>query len=323
MTAADTDTSNAELKCPHPALRKIGWAGLLMDCPINWRFARVQGHTRQGQIIMADHERPRFEISWGRVRRANYDGRHFAMKRLRKRTGLSNIEADVSEVKGSSYKPLLWYKDPNGKQDRYAGYHPISRRVVEIAYHPGSATDDKLVREYLMPGMRDQSAILPHHWAFFDVSFTAPAGFRYESSRLNLGDMRVRLISGTRVWNGPRITLGQIYPASLALQRQDVTQWVRNLAAEIRSHYRPSKGKVLEVKFYDSPQGRVAMGDLKLRRRFWPFLWRTTKLLRLYVIHHESLNRLTFLNISDVNMDRIEEHFEFISESLHWAGLQR
>lgn len=272
---------------------------------------------------MADHERPRLEVSWGRVRRANYDGHHFAMKRLRKMTRLSNIEPDVSRIGGSSYEPLLWFKDPEGKQDRYAGYHPVSRRVIEVVYHLGSATDNKLVRQFLIPGLRDQSAILPHHWAYFDVSFTSPAGFRYESSRLNLGDMRVRLIAGTRVWNGPRITLGQIYPASLALKRQDVTQWVRNLAGEMRSHYRPVGGKVLGVKFYDSPTGRVAQGDLRLRRRFWPILWRTPKLLRLYVIHHEAEDRLTFLNITDVNHDRIDEHFEFINESLHWAGLQR
>lgn len=272
---------------------------------------------------MADHERPRLEVSWGRVRRANYDGEHFAMKRLRKMTQLRDIEADVSRVEDSAYKPLLKYKDPEGKQDRYAGYHPVSRRVIEVVYHLGSATDDKLVGEFLIPGLQDQSTILPQHWAYFDVSFIAPAGYRYESSRLNLGDMRVRLIAGSRVWNGPRITIGQIYPASLALQRQDVTQWVRNLAGEIRSHYRPATGKVLDVKFFDSEYGRVAQGDLKLRRRFRPFLWRTPKTLRLYVIHHELEDRLSFLNISDTNLDRIDEHYQFISESLHWAGLQR
>lgn len=293
-----------------------------MDCPINWRFARIEGQSRQGQFILADHERPRLEVSWGRVRRANYDGQHFAMKRLRKMTRLSNIEANVTSVEGTTYQPLLWYKDPQGKQDRYAGYHPVSRRVIEMVYHPGSVTDDKLVRQFIMPGLRDQSAILPHHWAFFDVSFTSPAGFRYESSRLNLGDMRVRLVSGTRVWNGPRITIGQIYPASLALQRQDVTQWVRTLAGEIRSHYRPSQGKVLAVQFHDTPHGRVAQADLKLRRRFRPLLWRTPRPLRMYVLHHEEFNRLTFMNISDNTIDRIEEHFGYLSESLHWAGMQ-
>jgi hypothetical protein len=202
------------------------------------------------------------------------------------------------------------------------GYCPRSRRVIEIVYHLDSPAQDLLIRKYLAPGLRDQSVLTPQWWAFFDVSFLAPPGFRYESARLNLGDMRVRLISGTRRWNGPRITVGQIYPAKLALQRQDVNQWVRNLAAEIRSHYRPSQGKVLAVQFYDIPQGRVAQADLKLRRRFRPFLWRTPRPLRLYVIHHHAYDRLTFLNISDMNTDRIAEHFDFISESLHWAGLQ-
>lgn len=295
-----------------------------MDCPKHFRFARIQGDAKEGKLVLVDHDRPRLELAWGRIRRREYDGQRFALKRLRKILGSKSkqLEAQLSQITNRQYEPLLFYKDPQDTLDRAVGFHPNARRVLEIAYHRGDAAEDRMVHNHLLPNLRDQSILQPQHWSFFDVSFTAPAGFRYESARLNLGDMRVRLVAGSRSWNGPRIVVGQVYPASLALKRQDVTQWVRNFSAEIRSHYRPASGKVLRVKFHDSPQGRVAQGDLVLRRRFRPFLPWTPRQLRMYVIHHEALDRLTFLNITDDNFDRIDEHFRFVSESMHWAGLE-
>lgn len=311
----------SELISPDPALRRVGWAGLLFDCPRSFRFARLEGDADQGKLILADDHRQRLEFAWARVRSDHYDGLKFARKRLARVLRIKDVTSQLAEVANEHYKPLLYYRDPQDKLDRYAGYCPASRRVIEIAYHAGNAAEDRLIRQYLGPGLIDQNIRQPTRWSFFDVSFIAPPGYRYESARLNLGDMRVRLIAGSRRWNGPRLTIGQIYPAELALKRQDLPQWVRSLAAEIRSHYRPAKGKTLNVHTWEAEGESIAQADLVLRRRFRPFLWSTPRPLRLYVIHHHVHNRLTFINISHRVHESMDEHFQFIRESLHWAGL--
>lgn len=307
--------------CVEPSLRKLAWAGLRMACPKTWRFASIQGDAQQGRLILADTSRARLELAWARPKQRDYDGQKFARTRLKRAAKRKDWEDHLTPVANDHYKPLLGYRDPAGKIDRYAGYSPAGRRVIEMAYHRDNPREDHLVERHLLTSLRDQSLEVPNAWSFYDVSFVSPSGYRYESARLNLGDMRVRLIAGSRRWNGPRLTIGQIYPAKLALKRQDLPQWTRTLAAELRSHYRPATGNALQVHTWESAGQTIAQADMVLRRRFRPLLLRTPRPLRLYVIHHPQEDRLTFINLSDRVIDRIDEHFALIHESLHWAGL--
>ena len=100
-------------------------------------------------------------------------------------------------------------------------------------------------------------------WAYFDVSFEAPAGYRYVRSALNVGDMRIWLAN--RGWRPGQIMLRQVYPAQLALQRFRLELWMEQMVYDQRREYQITRLRSGAAAGYDklrTPHGDGLMCEV-------------------------------------------------------------
>ncbi|MDP7162226.1 MAG: hypothetical protein QF792_01870 [Phycisphaerae bacterium] len=280
----------------HPAHRRFGWAGFLLEVPQSYRLVQVAENGRRGKLSLADDERVRLELAWDTAVRRRMDPQRVARRCLFRATGKRLKRSHRDKIEPISLPALTCmfrYRHEETRCDHYAGFSARTNRFVRLACHLGD--DDKndqsqLFERQILPSLQDQPPDRPQAWAFFGVQFNAPAGLVYEESRLNLGDMRVMFVASDR---RSRLTIGCIYPAKLALSRQPLDQWMRQiLKAEHKRFRRCGEGNFSEIA---APCGRGLDAESHLRwvLLLWP--WRRMRVRQTWLIHDAGSDRLVLL----------------------------
>ena len=309
-----------------PLLRPFGWAGLLMYVPRSFRLARVEGNDRSGKLVLADEDRPRLEIAWGRVERRRFDPQRFLTRQLRRALGRDRAEvvaAGARPVEHPAFSPMIRLFDPEAHCDRYVGYEPRTRRVVEMIYHHGKGQQDELARRVVVPRMTDQPADRTQYWAFFGASFTSPSGFAVVGATLNLGDMAVRMIKPLRWGRRAELVIRHIYPAGLALARQPLQQWLTQILRQKDSAYHPRHTgwlwwKKLRFTPIQTSRGPGLVADAFTRLIVQALLWRASRRRRTWIIHDQEHDRLLVVQLADPTGGD-ESALQSILDGLQWA----
>jgi len=254
-------------------------------------------------------------MTWGTVTRRRFDSKRFALNRLHRNTvgKRKHNDTTIDIVDHMQFETLLHCRDAYAGLHRYVGYVPTTRRVIEIAWRDDGnhqATFSRSVRE-----MFDQPSDSPQHWAFFSVSFVAPAGFVYHGSTLNLGDMRVSLIRAGR--DPGELTMRQIYPAKLALTRGDLMYWLSaQLDAASSTHRQPTPKQ--DAQQIDTIIGPGLACDAVRRIGQRLISPRHPRASRFWIIHDLHHDRLMAVRLAD-DPKQFNKRFTELVASLHWA----
>lgn len=270
---------------------------------------------RKGMIVLADDDRPRIEISWERLRKPA-DGERMLCRRFG-----SRAEA-AEKLHNPAAAPMMLLRDADKERDRAIAYFPATQRVVEVLYLHGNSRENLTIRQETLSGLVDQPADGDQRWAFFDVSFIAPAGFLYAEAKLNLGDMAVTLNRGTQEFNAPSVTIRQIYPTKLALSRFPLEKWHEDYVRSLRHLYAdqgagwfrrgsPQKAAVR------TPRGVGFVTQAKLRPALRPFYWRTPRWMRFLTLHDQDTDRLHLLRAT--GNDPNDTLLDSVTAGLQWA----
>ena len=308
-------------------LRPFGWAGLRLNVPEAWRLSRTSGFAARGKLTLADDVTVRLEIGWANVTRRAFDAERIARRQMRRMLGKrppDEWDRELRPFRARSVQPMLYLPDDEGGMDRFVGYAPAAQRMVQMAYRRRTAREDSDLRQAMIGELEVQPLDRPQQWAFFDISFIAPPGYQYESSKLNVGDMRVVVSARGRETRGPSLMVRQVYPAELALSRQPLEDWADVLLEKQKSIYRlPRQGwrlrrRKVATAHIDTPRGPGVEVVGKLRWLLRPMFWRMPRSFRFRLIHDRRMNRLLALSAAD-RRDRVVERLDEVMEGLHWA----
>lgn len=283
--------------------------------PDAYRPHQIAGDMRKGMIVLADDERPRIEISWERLRKPA-DGERL----MRRRFGV-RVEA-AEKLRNPTASPMMLLRDADKERDRAIGYFPATRRVVEVLFLHGNSRENLTIRQETLSGLVDQPADRDQRWAFFDVSFIAPAGFLYAETKLNLGDMAVTLNRGTQEFNAPSVTIRQIYPTKLALARHPLEKWHEDHVRSLRHLYADQdagwfrRGRP-QMSAVSTARGEGFVTQAKLRPALRPFYWRTPRQMRFLTVHDQGTDRLHLLRAT--GNDPADTRLDSVTAGLQWA----
>jgi hypothetical protein len=283
----------------------MAWAGLRLPVPEVYRPARTEGDYVKGLIVLSDDQRARLVIAWATVTRKKFDPQEFCRTKLLSLFGKSSKiqESHVVKVKNASFTTLVSAASPEDKVIRTVGYCPTTRRVIDILYHTGTAREDLIFNTVFLPGLCDQPIDSDYRWSILGSSMTIPAGFKYLESRLNLGDQTLRFVTGKSEGNSPLLLIRQVYPASLALNRQPLADWLEDWVTGPGASYAPRTKRVgfrfppfiQETKLVDHDAVYVN-GSLR-----WPLRltrWWMPRKSCFYAVHIKPLDRILMIQVS-------------------------
>lgn len=306
--------------------RQVAWCGLKLTVPPAFRPSKITGGQRSGRLNLADDDGPRMVVRWTKVTRPWFNPRELVQAQLLRgvsRRARRRLTGQITAVANEHFEPMLVLSDEKTVATRCVGYDPRTRRLVELLYRHGSARQDAQVRQITFTSACNQLPNDPQRWAYFDVSFVVPAGFRYLRSKLNVGDMRIWL--SNRRWRPGKIMLRQVYPAQLALQRFRLDMWVEQMVYDQRREYRIARSRGGSKNDFDklrTPHGDGLMCDVTLRRAIGLIRWRAPRVQRNGMIHDQAHNRLIVFQVAD-RADRIDATAKILIDQLHWAGLSK
>lgn len=302
-------------------MRAFAWAGWWLPLPESFRLHDIDGTHGRGRLALADAGQMRLELAWDAVANPNFDADRFARRELLR--GLKRRDrskAEIHRVESARFQALLMRTDHQGDWQRYVGFCPVTRRAFTIRYRPGASRENDLVARSLRDLLRGQSPDDGQRWAFFAVSFTAPAGFEYERATLNLGDMSVQLVQRRR-GRQPRVVVRQIHPAKLALNRFDLAGWLEHLLEAERRTYQPEYRKRFPrrdpvIESPQTPLGACVAAGSQLRASLWPMLGlRHYRHRRTWVIHDRQGDRLVVVQVSH-ERDQLPPIFDRVLQGL-------
>lgn len=306
---------------PH---RPFAWAGWRLEVPVSLRPFRIEGRHRRGDFGLGDEYQPRLELAWRWPRRRRFDPHRMLrhqLVRILPRHQRREADRHIRLLESEHIAPLLRYTDHEQQLDRCAGFARGTGRVVEaiIHYRDGRRPDEALIAQ-LAATLRDQPLETPQRWAFFDHRLTAPPGYIYESSQLNLGDMSVRCRHHLRP--AMSFTIRLIYTARLALQRCGLATWMAHVHREDRSTgdniYRmpgtkeEARGDTIQTRL-----GPALTCESRLRWNVQPVRWKLPRRQRHWLIHDAEHDRLLYVRVADAP-DRLEPMLHTLLEGMDW-----
>ena len=307
--------------------RHFCWCGWWLRVPDAWRPYRVRGTAERGMCALGAEGRPLLHIQWATVMRRRFNAEKLAQRQMLRgmRRRPKNFSERIDRIENKVFSPMLVLSDPDSASTRCIAYSPVSRRLVEFICYHGTERENTPALEIIFRQARDQPLNQPQRWAFFDISFTAPPGLRYQSSKLDMGDMHVSLKGrsqkDSRVAWRASVEVRHIYPARLALQRQPLNRWMDQLVRPKHSPYalpRSLRRRGQKYPSLSTPHGEGLVCDTTLRASYRPFQWRTPRRRRHWLFHDEARNRLIALTVADHD-DQIDATLTQLVEGLHWA----
>ena len=205
---------NAEVQSPFSVL---AWCGWRLRMPRDWRPLRLEGEARSGSAMIGDAVEARLKVSWVRVAKAR--AKRCWSRRLRRRA------ERVEQPPPRGFTDCVLLRPAKGRQLIWVGCAEGSGLVVELIYRrpegPGRQDQvDRVVLPSLQAAPPGGDGTL---WSIFGASFVAPRGFALVGRSLHLGEISLRFARGREV-----LSLGQVYPADLALSRRPLGFWLRS-----------------------------------------------------------------------------------------------
>ena len=304
-------------------LRPFAWCGWRLDVPTDWRPFMIDGNARTGAAGLADENQRRLVLQWHALRKPP------SLKRIkqmlvqdalpRRRAALA---ASVEPVEHADLHLFHRLRDEEGGVTRFAGWSPVSGRLIDAMYRRSTPRQDRLVEPALV-ALMDQPPDQPQQWAYFDTSFVAPAGMIYRSASLKFGDMGIELDRPRR--KGVRaasVVVRVVYPADLALSRMPIDQWLAMFLAQDRPRYRPPRDPRGPEHNYEPLRTTLGPGltcDAPLRLPLQWTRWTTPRLLRSELFHDAARNRLILLQ-TFAHPDEAEALLTELRNGLYWAG---
>lgn len=307
-------------------LAPFGWAGYLLSIPNEWRPLKMTGDARAGSFILGDDDAAKLRVTWSPVTRRRFNAEKTLRRAIARPIKGVPIASDAKSqgTKLAGFDASYCVQGKDGSADRCVAYSANASRVVDVIYHHGDGRELKQYRTGVLPTLRDQPVDQPHKWAYFDCSFVAPAGMFYGVSKLNLGDMRVRVFSRGGELFGPSLMVRQIYPATLALARLPIESWVRACVRDDRHHVRPVGGGLVGKGVADTTPWTCARGEgmeafATLNWRARPIFIRAPRRWRYVIFQDKAVDRLVVIQAAHKNPALRDAMIDEAIKGLHWA----
>jgi len=196
----------------------LAWCGWRLRMPQDWRPLRLEGEAKAGSAMIGDAAKARLKVSWVQVPKAR--AKRCWSRRLRR------VQAErVESPPPRGFTDCILLRPQKGERLIWVGCAEGSGLVVELIYRrpEGRGRDDQVDR-VVMPSLQ---AAPPGEggtfWSIFGAGFVAPGGFALAGRSLHLGEISLRFARGKEV-----LSLGQVYPADLALSRRPLGFWLRS-----------------------------------------------------------------------------------------------
>ncbi|MEK6797237.1 MAG: hypothetical protein AABZ39_20850 [Spirochaetota bacterium] len=230
--------------------RTLAWAGWKMTIPSSCFPLAITGAHEAGAMMVGTTSLAVMQIKW-RIASVPDDSTAWALRRVKrilKHPVVQDAPARFDSVLASdnadinAASRLVW-----------VGAMRTERLLVEIVMNVSAGKSAvKSFMSITVPSIAGSDDGAVREWSIFDAFFAAPKDARLVSRRLYAGDIMLSL-ADTR---GRKLLLRQVYPATLALERQPLAAWLSDNAVK-RTMRRVSSLK-------DSPRGEhsvIRMGD--------------------------------------------------------------
>jgi hypothetical protein len=284
----------------------LAWHGWQLTVPNRWNPVKVEGDFEKGYLLLADLHRPRLGIRWNRISRRQ-DADKWAATAMKREVGekmaAKAVKVDLGEGFSAS---LLSLEDSPPGRDVWVGYSPASGRGIEVVYQ--TRRRERVMREIILPHLRDTPLDEPVGWSIFGLSCMTPAGMKLASHKLNAGDLTLRFLRDRH-----EAVVRQVSLAKVALARQPLETWLAVQQRTRRKQYKPA-GPVEAVKI--AAVGRELEGvcqKLKKRRRLLLAL-KMPSVLHTLALHDADRDRLAMIQGDDRVL------LETITQTLGWAA---
>lgn len=290
--------------------QRVVWQGWRIDLPIRWNPVKLEGTFEEGYALFADLHRARLGIRWSRNRRVGKDPASWIKRTMRDEVGqLAADEAQPYTKADAAFVDSLLYLEPEPPgRDVWIAYSRCSDRLIQVIHH--ARRRERILPDQLLPTLVDESDQPLRRWSVLDLSCQVPADLALEKPLLFAGDLGLRF-KGRR----GELTVRQIAPATLALKRMPLENWLRKQQRDVKKHYRPSKSH--EAVTLQTPDGRELKGveaPLPRRRRFfWKFSLQP--MLRTIAVHDPTRDRVVIVQGAGQGLDLYR-----VIESVGWAG---
>ncbi|MCF7855774.1 MAG: hypothetical protein K9N51_13315 [Candidatus Pacebacteria bacterium] len=293
----------------------IAWAGWMTRVPRGWRPLRIRGTWKNGEMALGDPAKSILQINWQRPPKKHFNPERW-LKKWRKALSSETI-AESGKETSADFSPamtLAGVDKPSGRHyPCWCGYSEQADLIVEIRTSATTEKDDeRVLRELILPALRATPADAPTHWALFECSYVTPTGYKYTDYELNAGDIAIRLESE----DATSLVIRQLYPADLALQRRDLTDWLYSLPFKERLARRTVSGPhdIVVASFGSELHGVMRHGKRTLRTllRFV-----TCAVFVEAVVLDEDQNRLCFAHF-DARKRVDEKVLKYVLANMNW-----
>ena len=206
---------------------------------------------------------------------------------------LAAAEARPHSGNQSDWLQSLLFEEPSPPgRDVWSGFSPVTGRLVQLIYFTDRRSS--ILRDRLLPTLVDHPRGRATPWAVFDLTLFAPAEASLIGHRFNAGDLALRFDGPVGQWSAR-----QIAPASLAIGRQSLANWVTTPPPAIgAADSYLSRFYRLDAVPTDTAMSTVARSLWRRRRRFF---WRADLLPNRVVLGHvdSARDRILILEGSD------------------------
>ena len=248
----------------------LSWHGWQFALPQDWNPVKIEGDWHKGSLVIADFHATRLAVRWQAASGRKFDAPRWTQQAIAAEVGQLMLAQSTPFVpgKGFSVGRLFVEPQPPGR-DVWVGQSTVTNRLIEIVYQTKIVS--RLLRDTILPSISDQPTGGPTHWAIFDLSCTAPAGWTLKSQRLNAGDLTLSFGMKNDV-----IIVRQLAPATLALSRQPLEKWLDAQQQIWKKMYRAS-GEIQEFEPIDPvltpATNTIIARTIRRRRRFFMLRW--------------------------------------------------
>ncbi|MFP4053240.1 MAG: hypothetical protein ACLFV7_05175 [Phycisphaerae bacterium] len=182
--------------------------------------------TEAGSVLLGDADEPMLRIQWiprprGWILPARPDS--WLRRQVAVVAGRGQLSDNVPQVKG--FPHVAWA--PEGKTPAHhaawAGWHDLTGMAILLTLRTDDQKVRRLILERVLPTLEISGENDPVDWSLFQVSFRTPPDYTLRRQRLNMGDLTLEL--GAR--GGRLLTVRQLYPAELALNRRKMDNWLK------------------------------------------------------------------------------------------------
>ena len=286
----------------------LAWQGWQLRVPDDWNPVKVDGDADQGQLLLADLERPRLGLRWRRLSK-RVDAEKWTRQSVKEEVGeLAASEARPLDIPGSengapagksaerAWQANLLYAEPQPPgRDVWAGVSTATGRGLQVVFHVKKR--DRQFADEILPALQDTPADAQRPWAIFDLNCQSPPGWAVQWYRFYAGDLALSFANGRG-----RVMIRQVGPAGLALSRQPLETWLKQQDKTVAKLYRPvGEPVVAEVTLRGQSIQALRSAMRKRRRLFWAVTIRDQ--LRL-AVHDAGRNRLIIAQGDDETVVR-------------------